>query len=48
MTEAEELKLIRKITLERFTTPPPSRISTFEIVQRYYDYLDNNKDTEAY
>ena len=44
MTKAEELELIRKITLERF--PAPSHISTFELVQQYYDYLDSD-DTEA-
>lgn len=41
MTEVEELELIRKLTLERF--PAPSHISTFELVQRYYDYLDSDE-----
>lgn len=41
MPESEELQLIRKITLERFSAP--AHISTFELVQRYYDYLDDNE-----
>lgn len=48
MSETEELELIRKITLERFPYAPPSHLSTFELVQRYFDYLDNDNETEDY
>lgn len=48
MSEAEELELIRKITLERLPSAPPSHLSIFELVQRYFDYLDNDNNTEAY